>query len=92
MRDYFDLQINQISLENSEIFSNYNNIIELKDFIVSNDKEISDKLMNTIEDNYNTITKFIDEILELFKTNITSVPYLIKSIGNIIEILLEKKI
>ena len=91
MKDYIDLQINQISLENSEIFSNYNNIIELKDFIASNDKEISDKLMNTIEDNYNTITKFIDEILELFKTNITSVPYIIKSIGNIIEILLEKK-
>ena len=91
MRDYLDLQINQISLENSEIFSNYYNIIELKDFITANKKENSDKLMNTIEDNYNTITKFIDEILDLFKSSITSMPYIIKSIGNIIEILLDKK-
>ena len=91
MRDYLDLQISQISLENSEIFSNYINIIELKNFMSANDKEKSTKIMNLIKDNYKKITKFIDEILELFKSNITSMPYIIKSIGIIMEILLDKK-
>ena len=91
MRDYIDLQISQISLENSEIFSNSIYIIDLKNCISENEKENSDKMMNLIEDNYIKITKFIDEILEEFKSNITSMPYLIKSIGFILEILLNKK-
>ena len=91
MGDYLDLQISQISLENMEIFSNYIYIIELNSFKSSNDKKISDKIMNNIEENYLKITKFIDEILEQFKSNITSMPYIIKSISIIMEILLNKK-
>ena len=91
MRDYLDLQISQISLENSEIYSNSIYIIELKNSLNENEKENSDKIMNLIEDNYLKITKFIDEILEQFKLNITSMPYFVKSIGYILEILLNKK-
>ena len=91
MRDYLDLQINQISTESSEIFSNYIKILEIKNFISSNDKEYSDKVMNLIIDNYTKITKFIDDILLLFKNNLRSIPYIIKSICNIFDILINKK-
>ena len=43
MRDYIDLQISQISLENSEIFSNSIYIIDLKNCISENEKENSEK-------------------------------------------------
>ena len=92
MKDYLDLQISQISLENSEIFSNYTKILELKNYYNENGKEGSEATMNLIIDNYTKITNFIDEVLELFKNNITSMSYIIKSIGIIMEALLNKKL
>ena len=91
MRNYLDLQISLINLENSEIFSNCTKIIELKNYISSNNKENPDITMNLIIDNYTKITKFIDEIIESFKDNIISIPYIVKSISYIIELLLNKK-
>ena len=91
MKDYLELQINQIKTEKSEIYSNYIKIIELKNFISSKDKETADNIINLIIENYSKITKFIDDILDLFKNNLTSIPYILKSISFIFAILLNKK-
>ena len=92
MVDYLDLQINQISIENTEIFCNCVRIVELKNYLTEFKKEKFNSTMNVIIDNYSKITNFIDEILYLFKNNITSMSYILKSIGIIIEILLNKKL
>ena len=47
--------------------------------------------MKTKIDNYTKLTDFIDEILQRLKDNITSSPYILKSISIIIEILFDKK-
>ena len=91
MKNYIDLQINQISLENCEIFSNSTKNKELKLFIALNNKESSNKLIEIIINNYVKLTTFIDEILKILKENITSLPYILKSIYIIIEILINKK-
>jgi len=91
MKDYLELQINQIKIEKSEIYSNYIKIIELKNYISSKDKETAENTMNLIIENYTKITKFIDDILDLFKNNLTSMPYILKSISFIFETLLNKK-
>ena len=91
MKDFLDLQINQIGLENSEIFSNNIKNKEIKTYISLNSKENSDKLLKIILDNYKKLTEFIDEVIKRLKDNITSFPYILKSISIIFEILLQKK-
>lgn len=92
MKDFLDLQINQISNENNcEIFSNNAKAIEIKTYFVTNGKEECEKLVKTMIDNYTKLTDFIDEILQRLKDNITSSPYILKSISIIIEILFDKK-
>ena len=49
------------------------------------------KLVKTKIDNYTKLTDFIDEIIQRLKDNITSSPYILKSISIIIEILFDKK-
>ena len=92
MRDFLDLQINQISLENCEFFSNdaKNNQIK-KYFSIMNSKEKCEKYENLILENYKKITDFIDEVLKRIKENIASLPYVLKSISIIMDILLAKK-
>ena len=90
MKDFLDLQINQISNENNcEIFSNNAKAIEIKTYFVTNGKEECEKLVKTMIDNYTKLTDFIDEILQRLKDNITSSPYilkypLVKFIGNLL--------
>ena len=92
MKDFLDLQINQISNENNcEIFSNNAKTIEIKTYFVTNGKEECEKLVKTMIDNYTKLTDFIDEIIQRLKDNITSSPYILKSISIIIEILFDKK-
>jgi hypothetical protein len=91
MKDFLDLQINQISNENCEIFSNSAKSKEIKTYFATNGKEDCEILVKTMIDNYTKLTDFIDEILQRLKDNITSSPYILKSISIIIEILLDKK-
>lgn len=91
MKDFLDLQINQISNENCEIFSNSAKNKEIKTYFSTNGKEDCEKLVKTMIDNYKKLTDFIDEILQRLKDNITSSPYILKSISIIIEILFDKK-
>ena len=91
MRDYIDLQINQISSDNLEIFSNNVKNYQLKKYIALNETESSEILVETILNNYKIITNSIDEILNKIKENITSLPYILKSIIDIMNILIIKK-
>ena len=91
MKNYFDSQINLINNENCQIFSNYIKILELENISLYNKKENLDKKMNLIIENYTKITKFIDDIFEIIKSNLVSLPYILKSISFIIEILMNKK-
>ena len=91
MKNYFDSQINLINNENCQIFSNYIKILELENISLYNKKENLDKKMNLIIENYTKITKFIDDIFEIIKSNLVSLPYILKSISFIIEILMTKK-
>ena len=91
MKDYIDLQINQISFENGEIFSNSIKNKEIKIFISLNNSQKGENLVQNIIKNYTKLTDFIDEILHKLKDNITSLPYILKSISIIMEILINKK-
>ena len=91
MKNFLDLQINQISLDNCDVFSNRIKNDEIKKYISMYNKENSDKLVNNILDNYKKITNFIDEILKKLKDNIISLPYILKSISIIMEVLIFKK-
>ena len=91
MQDFIDLQINQITSQNSEIFSNSSKNKDLKKYIALNKAEDSDKLVNTVIENYKKLTNFIDEIIKRLKDNITSLPYILKSITFIMEFLIIKK-
>ena len=91
MKDFLDLQINQISSENCEVFSNSSKNKQIKKFIALNKAEYSDKLVKTIIDNYLKITSFIEEIIKKLKENITSLPYILKSISIIMDALMLKK-
>ena len=77
--------------EKLNIFSNaiINKSIEQikKDYNMDN----YNHLINTIKKNYERITVFIKELINNLKENINSLPYSIKCISNIIEILVEKK-
>ena len=91
MIDFIKMQISQIKLENSEIFSNSIKIINLKKYTAINGKENSDLLLDILLKNYNKLTTFIDEVLIKLKENINSLPYIVKSLFKIIEILFDKK-
>ena len=91
MKNYISIQINQIKIENSEIFSNNPKIKSLKIYTAKTSKENSDKLTSILIKNYNKLTNFIDEILIKLKENIKTLPYTLQSIHNIIDILINKK-
>jgi hypothetical protein len=91
MIDFIKMQISQIKLENCEIFSNSTKITNVKKYTAINGKENSDLLLDTLLKNYNKLTTFIDEVLIKLKENINSLPYIVKSLFKIIEILFDKK-
>ena len=93
MKKYLDNQINEINSkkENKDIFSN--NLINKAFEQIKKDYNMDNYnyLINTIKKNYLKITSFIKELLDILNENINSLPYTIKCISNIIEILIEKK-
>ena len=91
MVDYIKMKINQIKSEKCEIFSNSEKIKNLKKFTALNGKENSDILIDTLIKNYKKLTDFIDEVLIKLKENINSMPYTIKALFVIIDILFNKK-
>ena len=91
MVDYIKMKINQIKSEKCEIFSNSEKIKNLKKFTALNGKENSDILIDTLIKNYRKLTDFIDEVLIKLKENINSMPYTIKALFVIIDILFNKK-
>jgi len=77
-----------------EIYSNWQLINVLKINKSKNEYDQKDNLMDyeeIIKNNYNSITEIILDIIEKLDENITSVPFTIKCISNIIEQLLNKK-
>ena len=91
MKEFFNLQINQIRSENCEIFSNSSKNKQIKKFIAMNNAELSDRLVKTIIDNYIKLTSFIEEILIKLKENIRSLPYILKTLTIIMDTLMLKK-
>ena len=99
MKDYLELLIKDINERKEEIYSNKKLTNYLKLMILNaqkeenqeNSKEKIQKAINGIKNNYNTITKIIDEIINKIKDNITTVPVIIKCLSNVIEQLLNKK-
>ena len=97
MIDYINNQINELkseegNKENKE--QNFSNNIINKDLehIKKNyNMQNYNYLINTIKKNYERITIFIKELLNKLRENINSLPFIIKCISNIIEILIEKK-
>lgn len=77
--------------ENKDIFSN--NILnkDLEQIKKDYNMDNYNYLVNTIKKNYERITSLIKELLNKLKENINSLPYIIKFISNIIELLIEKK-
>ena len=80
----------------NEIYSNSQlikvlKINKLKEEKSSENNISSDKEIEMIINNYNLIEKAIDNILDKLNENITSVPFTIKCLSNIIEQLLNKK-
>jgi hypothetical protein len=93
MKNYLDNQINEINIkkESKDIYSN--NLINKAFEHIKKDYNMDNYnyLINTIKKNYLKITSFIKELLDILNENINSLPYTIKCISNIIEILIEKK-
>ena len=81
--------IKELNKVNSDIYTNKEKIFKLKKFIAL-DKD-NEYLNEKIKQNYKIITKCIDDIIESFKENIISLPYIIKSISSILYILLNEK-
>ena len=99
MRDFLNMLIKDIQEGKEEIYSSKKMINYLKLMILNWEKEenkekfqetAQEKVIN-IKNNYNLITKFIDDIFSKLKENITTIPVIIKCILNIIEQLLNKK-
>ena len=91
MKQFISNQIDQINKTNSEIYSNNLRIKSLKIYTALNGKENSDILTDILIKNYIKLTDFISEVLSKLKENITSLPYILKSINNILDILINKK-
>ena len=97
MIDYINNQINELKSEEGnkenkgQNFSN--NIInkDLEQIKKNYNMENYNYIINTIKKNYERITLFIKELLNKLKENINSLPFIIKCLSNIIEILIEKK-
>ena len=89
MKTFIFKNINLLSRDNNEIFSNNVKVAILKKYETTN--KDSGKLIEKIKMNYNIITKCIDEILDTLKENIVSLPYIIKSINSILYVLISQK-
>ena len=86
MRSFIFNNINDINKSNEEIFSNNTKILNLKKY--GNEIEY---LNEKIKLNYNMIIKCIDDIINTLEENTISLPYIIKSINNILYILINEK-
>ena len=90
-----DIEDNKKENKN-EIYSNSNLIKVLKIIKIKEEKDLENKksfntTIEIIKTNYNLIVEIINDMLEKLDENITSVPFTIKCISNIIEQLLSNK-
>ena len=77
--------------EDEEIYSSYFIVNELKSMGLHKNKDNFYKLLKNIYINYNYIIRTINNIIKEISKNIESLPYSIKCIFKIIDILLNKK-
>ena len=92
MKEYINMQIKQITDDDDEeIFSNTIKNNDIKTYIALHSAEKSEKLVNTIINNYEKIINFMNELIERIEKNITSLPFILKSIYTIIDVLFDKK-
>ena len=99
MINYINNQINELNNEKNnknkenkkDKFSNHLINKDLEKIKKDYNMENYNYLINNIKKNYERITIFIKELLNKLKDNINSLPYIIKCISNMIEILIEKK-
>ena len=99
MKEYLEILIKDIKEGKEEIYSNKKMVNFLKLMKINEQKEENnkdsheniDEKINNIKNNFNIITKIIDEIIYKLKENIAKIPVIIKCLSNIIEQLLNKK-
>ena len=99
MVEYLNLLLaninNNINKEKDEIYSTSKLINVLKIIKIKEDEKEKDnsfyKIIEMIKSNYKKIIEIIDNIIEKLDENITSVPFTIKCISNIIEQILKCK-
>ena len=100
MIDYLKLLLKNIDnanskeIENHEIYSNSKLINVLKIIKIKEEKHKNNsfnKIIDMIKSNYKILIEIIDDTIEKLDENITSVPFTIKCVSNIIEQLLTKK-
>jgi len=94
MKEYLNFQINEIKKEEGRLekYSNFvliNSLNSQKTLLKENDD--FKFLMDYIKSSYENIVELITNFISIIKLNINSIPFFIKSISNMIEILLNYK-
>ena len=94
MKEYLNFQINEIKKEEGRLekYSNFvliNSLNSQKTLLKENDD--FKFLMDYIKSSYENIVELITNFISIIKLNINSIPFIIKSISNMIEILLNYK-
>ena len=90
MKDYLNILINSKKSQN-DIYSNDRIINKLIKISSSIDEASFLQMSNSLKKNYKIIIDIITEIIKKIKENFTSIPFVIKYITNIFELLLNKK-
>ena len=92
MKDYLNILINNTSKKSqNDIYSNKGILNKINKITSSTDEISFLQMSNSLRKNYNTIIDTITEIIKKVKDNLTSIPFVIKYITNIFELLLNKK-
>ena len=91
-QDYIKIQINRIKFLNFETFSNEHFIKNLNEIKEKKDENYYKNYLNLLLSNYKVITEFINNLIDKIIINIKSIPYNIKCICKILDLILETKI
>ena len=94
MKEYLNYHINNIKQSDFEKYSNFVfiNSINAQSNNTSNEQGINiNIILDYFKSSYQNITEIISDFLNKLKKNINSIPFIIKSILNIIDILLDYK-
>ena len=91
-QNYIQIQINRIKFLNFETFSNEHFIKNLNEIKEKKDENYYKNYLNLLLSNYKVITEFINNLIDKIIININSIPYNLKCICKILDLLLEIKI